>query len=66
MEDKKNKKTPNFFLVIIVLILGQVLFEKFDFENLKFEKPALAILYIIVFVSSIYLLIRDYKNRPEK
>jgi len=66
MNDKKNKKTPNFFLVIIVLILGQVLFEKFDFENLKFEKPALAILYIVVFVFSIYLLIRDYKNRPEK
>jgi Ca2+/Na+ antiporter len=66
MNDKKNKKTPNFFLVIIVLILGQVLFEKFDFENLKFEKPALAILYIVVFVFSIYFLIRDYKNRPKK
>lgn len=66
MEDKKNKKTPNFFLIIIALILGHVLFKQFDFENLKFEKPALAILYIVVFVFSIYFLIRDYKNRPEK
>ena len=66
MNDKKNKKTPNFFLVIIVLFLGQALFEKFDFENLKFEKPALAILYIVVLVFSIYLLIRDFKNRPKK
>ena len=62
----EKKKTPNFFLIIIALVLGQVLFEQFDFENLKFEKPALAILYIIVFVFSIYFLIRDYKNRPKK
>ncbi len=62
----EKKKTPNFFLVIIALVLGQVLFEQFDFENLKFEKPALAILYIIVFVFSIYFLIRDFKNRPKK
>jgi len=62
----KNKKTPNFFLIIIAFILGQALFKQFDFESLKFEKPALAILYIIVFIFSIYFLIRDYKNRPKK
>ncbi len=61
-----NKKTPNFFLVIIAIILGSALFKQFDFENLKFEKPALAIIYIVTFVLSIYFLIRDYKNRPEK
>jgi Ca2+/Na+ antiporter len=62
----KKKKTPIFFLVIIALILGQALFKQFDFENLKFENPALAILYIVVFVFSIYFLIRDYKNRLEE
>ncbi len=62
----ENNKTPNFFLVIIALILGQVLFEQFDFENLQFEKPALAILYIVVFVFSIYFLIKNYKNLPKK
>lgn len=62
----KKKKAPNFFLVIIAIILGQALFEQFDFENLTFEKPALAIVYIIVFVFSIYFLVKDYKNRPEK
>lgn len=62
----ENKKAPNFFLVIIAIILGQALFEQFDFENLKFEKPALAIVYIIVFVISIYLLVKKPKNRPKK
>lgn len=58
----KNKKAPNFFLVIIAIILGQALFEQFDFANLQFEKPALAIVYIIVFVISIYLLVKKAKN----
>ena len=38
-----NKKSLNFFFVIIAIILGRALFKQFDFENLKFEKPALAI-----------------------
>jgi hypothetical protein len=61
-----KKKTPNFFLVVIAIILGQALYKQFDFENLKFEKPALAIVYTIVFVVSIYLLVKKDKNRPEK
>lgn len=58
----KNKKTPNFFLVIIAIILGQAVFKQFDFENLKFEKPALAIIYILVFVTAIYLLVKKQKS----
>jgi hypothetical protein len=58
----KNKKAPNLFLVIIAIILGQALFEQFDFENLKFEKPTLAAIYSIVFVISIYLLVKKPKN----
>ncbi|WP_336892578.1 hypothetical protein [Flavicella sp.] len=57
-----NKKTPKFFSVIIILILGYALYDKFDFENLKFEKPAIAIVYIIAIVISIYLLIKDFKK----
>ena len=62
----KPKKSINFFFVIIALILGQALYEQFDFENLTFEKPALAIVYIIVFVISIFLLVKKTKNRPEE
>lgn len=55
-----------FFFVIIAIILGNALFNQFDFENLKFEKPALSIVYIVTFVFSIYFLIKNYKGRPEK
>lgn len=61
-----NKKGINFFFGIIAIILGLAIYKQFDFENIKFEKPALATLYIIVFVLSIFFLIRDYKKRPEK
>jgi len=57
----ENKKSPNFFLIIIAIILGQALFKQFDFENLEFEKPYLAVVYIIVFGFSIYLLLKKTK-----
>ncbi|MFD1293851.1 hypothetical protein ACFQ5N_08395 [Lutibacter holmesii] len=55
-------KTPNFFSVIIIIILGYALYDKFDFENMKFEKPAIAIVYIIAILISIYLLMKDLKK----
>jgi len=58
----KNKKTPNFFLLVIILVLGPVIYKQFDFENLRFEKPALSILYIIIFAISIYLLVKRDRN----
>jgi len=61
-----NKKGPNFFLLIIAIILGSALYKQLDFEKLTFEQPALAILYLIIFVVSIYLLIKNYKNQPDK
>ena len=62
----ENKKGINFFFGIIAIILGSAIYKQFDFENIKFEKPALATLYIIVFIASIYFIIKDYKKRPEK
>ena len=62
----KNIKFPNFFFSVIAIILGASLYRHFDFKNLRFEKPALDILYLIVFIISIYLMIKDYKKRPEE
>lgn len=62
----KNIKAPNFFFTIIAIILGVALFKQFDFENLKFEKLALSILYIITFIFSIYGIVKNYKRKPEK
>jgi len=58
----KYKIVPNFFFVIIALILGGALFNQFDLQNLKFEKPALAVVYIIAFIISIGLMIKKSKK----
>ncbi|MDB5129403.1 MAG: hypothetical protein JWQ85_3635 [Mucilaginibacter sp.] len=59
----EKKKTLSFTFSIVAIILGVTLFKQFDFENLKFEKTGLAIVYIIVFVFSIYVLIKNFKNK---
>lgn len=61
-----NKKGLNFFFIIIAIITGSKVFKHFDFQNLKFEKPVLDIIYLITFVASIIFLTKDYKNRHRK
>lgn len=58
----KYKIAPNFFLVVIALIVGSALFKLLDFQNLKTEKPALAIVYSIVFIFSIVFMIKKSKK----
>ncbi|HKO77234.1 MAG TPA: hypothetical protein VJU52_08455 [Flavobacterium sp.] len=62
----ESKKGINLFFAFIAVILGWTLFKHFDIKNFKFKDPALDILYLIIFVISIYLLIKDYKKRAEK
>lgn len=62
----ENKKPVTFIFWVIAIILGVTLYKQFDFQNLKFEKPALAVLYIIVFVFSVIVLIKNSKKRSEK
>ena len=58
----KYKIVPNFFSLIIAVILWIALFKQFDFQNLKFEKPALAAIYIIVLIASIGLMKKKSKK----
>ena len=62
----ENKKGINLFFSFIAFTLGLTLFKHFDFKNFKFADPTLDILYLIVFVISIYLLIKDAIKRPKK
>lgn len=62
----ENKKIPSFAFGVIAVILGWTLVKHFDFENLKFEKTWLDVLYLIVFIFSIYALIKNYKKQAEK
>lgn len=65
MENKNN--VPVFTFSIVAIILGTALYKQFDFETLKFEKPALAIVYSIVFVFSVIVLVKNFrKKRSEK
>ena len=62
----ESKKELNLFFVFIAVILGWTLFKHFDFQNLKLKDPVLDILYGIVFLTSIYLLIKDSKKKLKK
>ena len=58
----ENKKPITFVFWIIAIILGVVLYKQFDFQTLKFENPALAVIYIVVFLFSVYYIIRNSKK----
>ena len=62
----KNKKGLSVVLLIPTIVIGVALFEEFDFENLTFEKPALAFVYFIGFALSIIFQFKDVRKRPEK
>ena len=59
----EKRKAPTFTFSVIAIILGVTLYKQFDFENLKFEKPALAVIYIITFLFSIYVIIKNRKKK---
>jgi hypothetical protein len=59
---KKNNSLV-FTFSIIAIILGVTLFKQFDFKNLTFEKPALAVVYIIVFIFSVFAIIKNSKKQ---
>lgn len=55
----KKGKGEIFMFSIVAAILGWTLYKKFNFETNTFEKPALAILYGIVFLLSIFFIIKN-------
>ncbi|RYE25946.1 MAG: hypothetical protein EOP51_02245 [Sphingobacteriales bacterium] len=59
--EKKNAMT--FTLSIVAIILGVALYKQFDFKTFKFDKPALAVVYLIAFIPSVYILIRNARNK---
>ncbi len=61
-----NKKGMNWFFVFIAFTLGLTLIKHINFKNLTLKEPVLDVLYIVVFIISIYLIIKDLKKRPEK
>lgn len=62
----KNKKGLPFPLVIIAIVLGWTIVKQFDFENFKFEKPAMAVIYILTFVMTVYMIFKNNNQDVEK
>jgi hypothetical protein len=60
-----KKKGTNFFFVIIAIITGVKLYKHFDFQNLKFTETLIDIIYLLTFLGSIFLLLRDFVKRPK-
>lgn len=56
----------NWFFVFIAFTLGLTLIKHIDFKSVTLKEPVLDLLYLVVFIISIYLIIKDLKKTPEK
>lgn len=60
----KNTLKP--VLVIIAMILGFVIYKHFNFSNVTFKDPWLDTVYIITFVTILFLLIKDRRQSSKQ
>ncbi len=61
-----KKKGINFFMVIIAFVTGSKLYQHIDFKNMKMEKPVLDIIYMVAFLMSVIVLIKDFTRKPDQ
>jgi len=62
----KNKIGFNFLFAIIAFIVGLALLSEFDFQTFTFRKTALGILYLLVFIVSLYLTFKKKSQSIEQ
>ena len=60
MGDKKGLSFP---LIIITVVIAWAVFKQFDSQNLRFEKPALAIVYILTLIMCLYFILTKPKQK---
>lgn len=60
-----NKKEQPFPLIIIAIVLGWTIFKQFNFENLKFDKPLMAVVYILTFLMTVYFIFKRDKDKDK-
>lgn len=61
----ENRKAISFVCSITAIIIAVTLYRQFDFQNLTFKKPALAVVYFIGLAISIYFLVKKPKKQSE-
>ena len=55
-----------FTMTIVAIIVGVALCKQIDFKTMTVEKPALAVLYAVVFLFAVFVLVRGYRKGAEK
>ncbi len=58
----EQKKGPSFVFIIIAIIVGVALFKQINFQDLEVKKPWLALIYLITFVFSVYVIIKGARK----
>lgn len=58
-----NNKGQVFFFGLIAIIVGWAAYKQFNFDTLQFKKPALAVVYILTFVMSVFFLLRNARQK---
>lgn len=58
-----SKKGQLFPFALIAFPLGLGIIREFDFKSVRFEKPALVIVYAIAFLMCVYFSIRSIKEK---
>ncbi|MFZ4752887.1 MAG: hypothetical protein ACOYLG_06045 [Chitinophagaceae bacterium] len=61
----EQRKGLNFFFTIIAIIVGGSLIKEYDVEKRTFEKPLLALIYLLTFLFSVFIIIKDLRKRPK-
>jgi hypothetical protein len=57
------KNEYSFPLLVIAIVLGATIFKQFSFDTLRFENPAMAVVYILTFLMTVYFIFRKNKQK---
>tara|TARA_R110002051_G_scaffold3131_6_gene16853 strand:- start:3393 stop:3575 length:183 start_codon:yes stop_codon:yes gene_type:complete len=58
----KYKLVPNYFSVIVAIIVGVALFKQIDFYTMTVDNLALSTVYLVAFLLSIGFMIKKNTN----
>lgn len=61
----EKRKEYSFPLIIIAIVLAWTIFKQFDFENLKFKEPAMAVVYILTLTMTGYFIFKKDKKKEK-
>jgi Ca2+/Na+ antiporter len=62
--EKNNPMT--FTMSIVAIIVGVALYKQIDFKTMTVEKPALSVLYAVVFLFAVFVLAKNFRKKAEK